>query len=363
MAFAVELVNRTPFAAATHVQPDADGQEVLVAMFSASFEAPSQVAELKPAEIQLPVNFGDVPFGNPVLSSTRYEADIAPVKPSAEVIVNGTAYAPNGKPVKEMQVGLRIGDTRKVLNVVGDRVYDSGNYSAPHPFRTMPIVYERAYGGSAPDGSVVDRHNPVGVGFHHFPSADHAVKTQAPNITYPGEPFLSPSDRPRPAGFGALGRGWQPRIGYAGTYDQAWIDTQWPLPPKDFDARYNLCAPADQQLQRFSGREDVSLIGLTSTGRWDFRLPAVVAPLRLIYSDRVEDHPFRADTVIIEPDIWRITLKARLAVLTRRQAPPLREIVFGHVSPALLAARRKRKAYFSQRGGDGTLLNQPVWQP
>ncbi|TIV73577.1 MAG: DUF2169 domain-containing protein, partial [Mesorhizobium sp.] len=49
-----------------------------MAMFSASFEAPSQDAELKPAEIQLPVNFGDVPFGNPVLSSTRYEADIAP---------------------------------------------------------------------------------------------------------------------------------------------------------------------------------------------------------------------------------------------------------------------------------------------
>ncbi|MDX8490255.1 DUF2169 domain-containing protein [Mesorhizobium sp. VK22B] len=362
MAFDVELVNRTPFVAATHVQPDADGQEVLVAMFSASFEATSQNSELRPAEAQLPVNFCDVPFGNPVLSSIRYEADIAPAKPAAEVIVNGTAYAPNGRPVPEMQVGLRVGGIRKVLNVVGDRVYDSGSYSAPHPFRTMPLVYERAYGGTAPDGSA-DRRNPVGVGFHQVPSADRAVKTQAPNITYPGEAFLDPSDRPRPAGFGALGRGWQPRIEYAGTYDQAWIETQWPLPPKDFDARYNLCAPADQHLHQFSGREDVSLVGLTPTGRWDFRLPRIVAPLRLIYSDRIEDRTFSADTVIIEPDIWRVTLKARLSFVTRRQAPRLREIVFGHVSPALLAARRKRKAYFSQRGGDGTLRDQPVWQP
>jgi hypothetical protein len=39
MAFAVWIENRTPFAAATHVQPDADGQEVLVVLLSASFEA------------------------------------------------------------------------------------------------------------------------------------------------------------------------------------------------------------------------------------------------------------------------------------------------------------------------------------
>ena len=95
--------------------------------------------------------------------------------------------------------------------------------------------------------------NPVGVGFHHAPSADPAVQTQAPNITYPDEPYLSPSDRPKPAGFGAVGRGWQPRLGFAGTYDQAWIDTQWPLPPKDFDPRHNLSAPADQQLPRLDG--------------------------------------------------------------------------------------------------------------
>ena len=92
-----------------------------------------------------------MPFGNPALSSNRYEADIAPVKPAAEVIVNGTAHAPNGKAVREMQVGLRLGGLRKVLNVIGDRIYDAGSYSAPAPFRTMPIVYERAYGGTTAD--------------------------------------------------------------------------------------------------------------------------------------------------------------------------------------------------------------------
>ena len=38
MAFAVWIENRTPFAAATHVQPDADGQEVLVVLTAGAHE-------------------------------------------------------------------------------------------------------------------------------------------------------------------------------------------------------------------------------------------------------------------------------------------------------------------------------------
>lgn len=333
-----------------------------MAMLSASFEAAAQDRGLRLADQQMPVTFGDVPFGDPARSSSRYEADIAPVKPAAEVIVNGTAYAPNGKPVQEMQVGLRISNVRKILNVAGDRIYDSGSYSQPHPFMTMPIVYERAYGGTAPDGRVEPR-NPVGVGYHHAVSADAAIRTQAPNVTYSSEPFVNSGDRPRPAGFGAIGRGWQPRLAYAGTYDQAWIETQWPLPPKDFDPRYHLCAPTDQQLTQLSGGEEVQLVGLTPTGRWNFRLPRIVAPVRLIYDDRIEERAFTTDTVLIEPDLWRVTLKARLSFITRRNRPALREIVFGHVTPALLLARRKGKKYFSPRGGDGTLRAPPVWLP
>lgn len=362
MAFDVRIENRTPFTAATHVRVDAAGQEVLVAIFSASFDALDGAPALDVSEDQMPVMPGDVPFGDPASSSNRYEADIAPLKPGAEVLMSGSAHAPNGRPVAEMQVGIRVGPVQKVLNVVGDRVYDAGGYSAPVPFRTMPIVYERAYGGTLADGRL-DRRNPVGVGFHHARSADPAVRTQAPNVTYPDEPYRTPSDRPKPAGFGPLGRGWLPRLPLAGTYDQAWIDTQWPLPPRDFDPRYDLCAPADQHLPSIRGGEAVAVVGMTPNGRWDFRLPRVVAPIRLIYDDRVEQHAFNTDTVIVEPDLWRVTLKARLSFVTRRNAPALREITFGHVTPGWLNARRKRKTYLDPRGGDGTLLDRPAWQP
>lgn len=362
MSFDVLLENRTPFSAATHVQQDADGQEVLVALFSASFEAPARDSTLDIALAQLPVTFGDVPFGVPGLSSNRYDADIAPRKPAAEIVVNGTAYAPNGNPVREMQVGFRVNGLQKVLKVVGDRLYDMGSYSDPHPFRTMPVVYDRAYGGTTAEGAA-DANNPVGVGFRHATSSDPAIRTQAPNITYPDQPFRSPQDRPQPAGFGPIGRNWRQRLQYAGTYDQAWIDNQWPLPPKDLDPLHYMCTPPDQHLPRIAGGEQTTLIGLTPSGRWDFRLPRVVAPIRLIFADRIEERAFIADTVVIEPDLWRVTLKARFTTVTRRNAPPLREIVFGHVTPAFLSAHRKHKEYRSFAGGDGTLSDNAVWLP
>lgn len=353
--------NRTPFLADTHVEPNADGQEVVVVIISATFQGENPSAVLAPASEQLPIAFSDVPFGNPAASSTRYEADIAIVKPAAEVIINGAAHAPDGKAIREMQVGFRVGTLRKVLNVVGDRVQEAGGYSPPNPFVRMPIVYERAYGGTTPDGNVEVR-NPVGIGYRNARSADPAVRSEAPNVTYPNEPFRAATDRPAPAAFGALGRGWQPRLKYAGTFDANWVATQWPLPPKDYDPRYNLCTPSDQQLPVLRGGEAVTVIGMTPSRRWDFRLPALTMPVRFIYEDRSEDESLRIDTAMIEPDKLQVTLKARIARVTRRNAPALREVIVGHVTPGFLIARQKGKRYFDSRGGNGTITGRPAWQ-
>ena len=43
--------------------------------------------------------------------------------------------------------------------------------------------------------------------------------------------------------------------------------------------------------------------------------------------------------------------------------PALRELVFGHVTPALIAAKRKGKDYFALRGTDGTITERPAWLP
>jgi hypothetical protein len=359
MSYDTVIDNRTPFDVQTHVQVTPDGQERLVVMLSASFSADAE-GKVGLADDQLPVTYADVPWGDPALSSIRYDADIAPQKPLPEVIVNGSAHAPGGRPAEQVMVGLQIGEVQKVLQVTGDRVHHLGAFSAPQPFVMLPLTWERAFGGTAPDGDR-DPRNPVGIGFNGARSADPAARSDAPNITRPDQVATTRDDRPEPVGFSSIGRGWQPRLAFAGTYDQAWIDTQWPLPPRDYDPRHDQVAPADQQSASIRSGATATLINLTPEGRWHFRIPAIAAPVRLLRNFGVEETAFQPDTVLIEPDLRRITLKARMSFLTRRNTPKLREIVVGHVSPVFLNARRKNKEYINPLGGDGTLREVPVW--
>ncbi len=358
MGFDVRLENRTPFAAATHVQLDAEGQEVLLLVVSASFEAAISENPLEIAEDQLPVCLSDEAFGDPARSSTRYEADIAREKPGFEVIVLGTAHAPNDQPTERLAIGLKAGPLRKVLTVTGDRLHAYGKDSSPVPFRRMPVTWERAFGGTASDGAC-DPRNPVGIGYRQARSADPDARSELPNITYAGDTRPDP----QPVGFAPVGRGWQPRIGYAGTYDEAWKAEQWPLPPRDFDPRHNLFAPGDQWLEDLPPGSEIAVTHMTPSGLWRFALPALDVPVHLLYADRVETSALRPDTVILEPDLLRVTLKARVAVQLVRNAQPLRDIAVGHFSPVWLSARRKRKTYLNLTGGDGTLPGRPVWRP
>ena len=71
-----------------------------------------------------------------------------------------------------------------------------------------------------------------------------------------------------PVGFGALHRHWQPRASFAGTYDQAWMDTKMPLLPDDFDPRFHVTAPPDQWSELpLRSDEVVEVKGATPEGK------------------------------------------------------------------------------------------------
>lgn len=353
MGFDVWLENRTPFSATTHVQLAADGQEVLLALVSASFVSTDFDARLEVAPAQLPVHLADVPAGDPAFSSTLHEADVVVHKPVSEVLVLGEAFAPEG--AASVEVGLEAGDVSKRLVVSGDRLRVAGGWSPAQPFERMPITWERAYGGTIEDGRC-ERRNPVGIGYLGARSADPSVLSEAPNIA----PAHGATDVP--VGFGPVGRGWLPRLPLAGTYDDAWLTRQWPLPPHDFDPSYNLCAPEDQRSFSLQAHAPVTLTHMTPGGGvWRFRLPQITCPMSLIYRDRIEVREVVPDTIILEPSLGRVSLKARAAVTLERNAPKLLEIVLGHVSPVWLNARRQGKGYLNPLGGDGTLKGEPLW--
>lgn len=356
MGIDVRLHNCTPFDAATLVQLDTEGQEVLLFMVSASFTEASIPGELSGADEQLPVCFADVPFGDPECSSNKYEADIALEKPGVEVVVIGHAYAPDDTAAQQVKVSLKAGKLHKVLQVTGDRTVFKGQVSHPTPFLKMPLVWERAFGGTAKDGSC-DTRNPIGLGWATSQFPDDETASRLPNITYPFED----TETPKPAGLSPVGRGWDPRLQLAGTYDDKWLAQQWPLLAQDFDPRHNCFAPPDQQLVSLPPGSELAVVNMTPDGRWAFLLPRLDAPVNLIFADRVDQVKLSPDTIILEPDIRRVTLKARVAIPLHRNTPKLREIAFGHFSPVWMTSRRKGKAYINLRGGDGKLADLPMW--
>ncbi len=355
------LVNHTSFAAAVFgiLTPQATRHDVVVV--AAAFEVlPGRPLRL--SDEQPPVRDADQYFGDPGRSSVRYEGETAWGKPFVDVLVNGTAHAPAGRKVDAILVSLHVGDIAKEVLVTGDRRWRPGllgaTPSSPEPFETMPIIYERAFGGvdtrpADPAKHGAERRNLVGVGFQSAPSQNPDIRTAVANIEYPDQRIWSPRDRPEPAGFGVVGRDWLPRLAHAGTYDGAWLVEQSPLLPLDFDTRHFQAAPADQQSRTIQGGESVQILNLTPERAWNFTLPTLDVPLRLAYRDRRKMASLKLDTILIEPDLYRVTLIARAAIPLLRNHAPLEEVIIGHVTPGWWRARVRSKEYLDYRGGAG----------
>jgi hypothetical protein len=351
MSFQTLLTNHTPFASEKFVLPTPDGQEAVLIVLAATFEAKGG-ASLAPCEKQPPVLAEDLYAGDPASSSLLAENELALSKRLVDVVVVGTAYAPRGKPAEKVAIGLQIGDVNKSLWVSGHRIWALRSPTRPVPFEKMPIRYERAFGGTNPQNGNSFRSNPVGVGFKGAVSND-ALKAAIPNVEYADATVQSPSDQPRPAGLTPIARSWAPRASFGGTYDDKWLDNRWPLLPLNFDSRFNQITPPDQQSATIRGGERIRLVHLTPDGLWEFALPRLDVPVQLVYDKRDAVGALRLDTVVIEPDARRVRMTSRLCLVTERGTGLLREIVLGHVTRGWLTSMRQRKTYldFGRTGG------------
>lgn len=346
--------NKTPFAADLLSMFDVDACEQLVLVINATYDA---APGLQPAiaDEQLDVFQTDQHRGDPVTSSIEYPGQLAFVKPLTDILVTGHAHAPPGELAETVQVGLRVADVNKTLTVSGDRFWTPGVGghvpSAPQPFETIPLIYERAFGGNRdaqPEQdttAVFDPRNPVGLGLSGVRSRDPTVATELPNIEYPSDRQSKVGDCVRPAGFAAVGPGWQPRVGLAGTYDEAWLKERAPLLAADFDPLFFQSAPQDQQSRTVRAGDIVEVFGMTPGGYWRFELPNVDVPAWLVYRDSLEQARPRVDTIHLDADSYRVHLTARLAIAVRRNRSPLLQIILGDPQPGWLRARYAGKVY------------------
>jgi hypothetical protein len=335
----MELINATRMVAGYTLGVEPSGRELLVVVVKGTFRIPTEAGStLRLHEEQIPLVMSDVFFGEPGLSAPKYEVDFSPRKPRCDVLLNGSAYAPGGKPATRVAVGLRVGEWSKSFAVVGDRVWFTAGgvlASSPSPFTVMPISYDCAFGGTDQRHEDPGQHaafmpNPSGRGFHRHLVSEWLESSPLPNTEELGASVTTPDGVYRPMSFGAIGRHWEPRLKYAGTYDQHWRDTEFPFLPSDFDEQYYQAAPPDQQLLLQPGEQFVSLRNLTPDGACDFVLPHLTAPVWIFPKKGPrEDFTAQVDTILIEPDAERVMLTWRVTRPLRRNLFEIAEVLVG----------------------------------
>jgi hypothetical protein len=335
----VELIHATGMQAGYTMGMEPSGREHLVVCVKGTYTIPQNGEVPILAEEQVPLVEADEFTGEPGFSAPLRESDYPLRKPNCDVLLNGSAYAPGGKPATKVPVVLQVGPIKKSFYVIGDRVWRKGWISAkpssPMPFLKMPITYDRAFGGiddnhEDPNKLVAYTPNPVGVGYHRHLKKEYVDGKPLPNTEEPNSPIKMPNGAYRPRSFGPVGRNWPQRLKFAGTYDQDWLDDIFPFLPPDFDERYFQSAPLDQQMPYPTGGEIVALLNLTPEGNTTFKLPdSNLLVWFLMKNGEEEEVGAVIDTILIEPEENRFMITWRASTPLKRNMFEIVQVIIG----------------------------------
>jgi hypothetical protein len=215
--------------------------------------------DLAGPERQEPISFEELPYEElapPYVSPVRIACDLFAFRRKTDLVVQGNAYTYfNG--VSATHVAVRVGSFERTLRVYGDRQLIRGVdgklcFASPEVFDTMPVRYDRAYGGvdvtalgrnpvpqmlkelaevnpQVPIDTDTPFHyarNPCGRGFLIDDDEESLAAVRVPNLELPLDPITPERlaagsvhgwvDAPLPAGLDWQAAGWFPRIAYLG---------------------------------------------------------------------------------------------------------------------------------------------------
>ena len=315
----MNLISLTPLTASPLLLTDRNGAETLLIIVKGTWQI-GKDGSLIPAEEQVPVRLEPEYSGDPASSSLIHDTDVVMGKPGTDCMLHGHAWAPKVG-VGSVDVTFAVGPVRRTVRVFGERIWmkclGKLAMSKPAPFRKIPLVWERAFGGEDTNWPDAKEHvfcleNPAGRGLLAKKTKLEIDGLRLPNLEDPALLIRKPGDSPKPVGFGPIPPHWQPRAGYAGTYDDRWRKYVSPLPPDDLDSRFYLsAAPGLATARHLTGNEPVLVENASEKGRLQFHLPGVLPLVTVRVGNRDEEPPMLLDTVVVEPDEDRLVLTWR----------------------------------------------------
>jgi hypothetical protein len=369
----MELINGSGFDLQATQGLDKQGQPWLVALAKATYRfEPDETGRPQLAEKQNQLMASDTFEGEPGLSTPFFESDYVPLKRACDVVLKGSAHAPwvRSSPGSAthidtslaVQSAMGVALLHKRIRVYGERrwvkrlgaLWMMGD---AQPFSSMPVTYSRAFGGlfthesigsSDPRDFLAHPMNLVGRGYGKGKFMQRATGALAhqTELWHSGswQSVGNPSEDGVPASYGPIARNWQPRLAFAGTYDQHWQDEVFPLLPADFDERYYQCAPLDQQMPFPRGGEIITLGNLSlvaaqngerSRGLLSFRLPPenkLALPMVLLPKNRqqIALKPV-VDTISIDADAGTYDITWRANAPLKRSLHEVHTLAAGSV--------------------------------
>jgi hypothetical protein len=327
----LQIKNTSGFAAAMCVFPDEQGVDTLYVVVKGTFRL---APRLERADEQVPVTAADEYHGDPAETSLKAATEMHTGKPATDVILSGSAWAPGGRLADNVVVGMSVAGRKKGVQVFGDRRWSGvlTKPSRPEPFTSIPLRWERSYGGihklpDKPGRLLAEERNPAGVGFRGKRATSEAAGQPVPNIEDPTHLIGSYGDAPAPVGFGFIAPSWLPRRALGGTYDAAWEKKRAPYLPADFQPQFLNAAPPDQIFAPYlAGGEPVVIAGASREGQLRFALPTITPAVAIKVAGRHETPPLHLETVLIEPDDNRLCLSWRARLPCDKQALKIQEI-------------------------------------
>lgn len=308
----LQILNKTPFEAALALNTDQDGTEKVTVAIKGTFKVTPRHSNVRLADKQLPVLYTDEYYGEPGKSSIKYPADLVLEKLNTDIGLIGIAHSPAGKPVKRLLVSLKVGTLKKTIMLMGDRQWQKSAFlpgfhmTDPTLFKEMPLIYERAFGGVDQTHRNEKKHgwdkkNPIGTGFRL--NKNTVENHRLPNLEDPDHLISNWKDKPPVACYGFIDGSWEQRLQFAGTYNDEWVENQFPLLPMDFDVRFFNAAPPYLIAKGFlKGGEPVQMVNLSQKGILEFNLPKLEISLMFRLGETRNHQKADLWTVVFEPE-------------------------------------------------------------
>lgn len=326
----MELVNQTPVPAYTVLTtgiPE-DGPRIGMTVAKATFTFDSKGGVELDTQNPHPLYDSDEKTELGLLP-----ADSLPRRDMAfEVILLGKAHAPEGRPVSSMTVRLTVGEVSRSIAVFGDRSWGSDGWMGnPEPFTEMPLVYERAFGGTAEvhlDEATTlqlqDPINPLGRGFDADTRAWEvaggigvpkgypllAVDRALPNLEDPDALIRSRQDAPDPVGWATVPMGMG--LGSLRHIRELQEHGEIRDPRRSEIELYHRAHPHWVMGLPSAGAE-VILEGLTPEGQIGFRLPELRMVADYVLGERMGTRELVPQMLVLLPEERRFYLVYRKA--------------------------------------------------